>query len=301
MILQETNGVLKTVPRIEFATEKELQTLVERNLEEIFGCRLVATEFSTGSVHSGRIDSLALSEDGNPVIIEYKKVENSNLVTQGLFYLDWLKDHKGDFQIAVQRNLGDVEINWSNIRVICIAPSFDRYSLHAVNHMGVGLELWQYHRYANGVLEIEEIFRGSDQAKKSKQPGSFSSSSKNDQDQPSYSFEQHVAKTSDSLRAIASDLDEFIRGLNPSVVCVPQKHYIAYKFAKNIACMEVLGKKIKVWVPLAYRPDMPDFTKDVSSIGHYGTGDLEILVSSTSELDSAFALIREAYLKVGGD
>ncbi len=303
MILQESNGVLKTVARTEFSTEKELQTLIENNLEEIFGCKLVATEFSTGSVHSGRIDSLALSEDGNPVIIEYKKVENSNLVTQGLFYLDWLKDHKGDFQIAVQKKLGTIEINWSNIRVICIAPSFDRYSLHAVNHMGVGLELWQYHRYANGVLEIEEIFRSSEQAKKPKTSNAKSGEASNQSpsDMPAYTFDQHIAKTYGAISQLAQQVDEFIQSLNPSVIRVPQKLYIAYKFAKNIACMEVLSKKIKIWLPLEYRAGMPKFAKDVSNIGHYGTGSLEISFSDPSDLEPVCEMIRESYLNAGGD
>jgi RecB family endonuclease NucS len=81
-IFKNADGVLQTVKREDFRTEKELQNLIETNLEEVFGCRFVATEFSTGSVHSGRIDSLALSEDGNPVIIEYKKVEDSKLINQ---------------------------------------------------------------------------------------------------------------------------------------------------------------------------------------------------------------------------
>jgi RecB family endonuclease NucS len=72
----------------------------------VFNCRLVATEFPTGAQHAGRIDTLALSEDNNPVIIEYKNVESSDLINQSLFYLAWLHDHRGDFQIAAQRALG---------------------------------------------------------------------------------------------------------------------------------------------------------------------------------------------------
>lgn len=70
-----------------FALEKDLQSLIEKNLETVFNSRLVATEFSTCARHGGRIDSLALSEEDNPVIIEYKKAESSGLVNQSLFYL----------------------------------------------------------------------------------------------------------------------------------------------------------------------------------------------------------------------
>ena len=75
-----------------FALEKDLQKLVEMNLETIFNCRFVESEFSTGAEHAGRIDTLALSEDNNPVIIEYKKEESSQLVNQSLYYLSWIQD-----------------------------------------------------------------------------------------------------------------------------------------------------------------------------------------------------------------
>ena len=60
------------------------------------------------------------SEDNNPVIIEYKKVESSELITQSLFYLSWIHDHRGDFNIAVQKSLRKQysELIRSAVRVI---------------------------------------------------------------------------------------------------------------------------------------------------------------------------------------
>ena len=74
--------------------------------------QVFASEFSTGNFHSGRIDSLAISEDNNPVIIEYKKVASSELINQGLYYLHWITDHKGDFEIAkplIELSLKNIE------------------------------------------------------------------------------------------------------------------------------------------------------------------------------------------------
>src|SRR5207244_12377748 len=136
-IFQISNKRLLPVEQTNFLTEKELQSLIEANLGPVFNCRLIASEFSTGTQHAGRIDTLALSEDNNPVIIEYKKVESSELINQSLFYLSWIQDHKGDFEIAVQRALGaKVEVDWSNIRVICIARNYKKYDLHDVQVMG---------------------------------------------------------------------------------------------------------------------------------------------------------------------
>jgi RecB family endonuclease NucS len=55
--------------------------------------RFLASEHATGRVHGGRIDTLGLDENHAPVIIEYKRAINENVINQGLFYLDWLLDH----------------------------------------------------------------------------------------------------------------------------------------------------------------------------------------------------------------
>ncbi len=67
-IFEISNNKLPPVEQKNFSLEKELQTLIEGNLEEVFSCRFVASEFLTGTQHAGRIDSLALSEEDNPVI-----------------------------------------------------------------------------------------------------------------------------------------------------------------------------------------------------------------------------------------
>ena len=73
---------LKSIEQSNFNLEKDLQHVIEKSLNVVFNSKFVASEFSTGAVHAGRIDTLAISEDGNPVIIEYKKVESSDLINR---------------------------------------------------------------------------------------------------------------------------------------------------------------------------------------------------------------------------
>src|SRR3954462_10802358 len=131
-LFQIAKDKLSTIAQENFLAEKELQRLIESNLGPVFSCRFVASEFPTGPQHAGRIDTLALSEDNNPVIIEYKKVESAQLINQSLYYLSWIQDHRGDFEIAAQKKLGDVKVDWSDVRVICIAPNYTKYDMHAV-------------------------------------------------------------------------------------------------------------------------------------------------------------------------
>ena len=127
--------------------EKSLQVFFEKNLEVLLGVRFLATEYTTTN---GRIDSLGLDENGCPVILEYKRASNENVVTQGLFYLDWLMDHRKDFQWLVLEKLGKVEaekVDWSAPRLICIAGDFNRYDEHAVKQIQRNIELIRYRRF----------------------------------------------------------------------------------------------------------------------------------------------------------
>ena len=140
--------------------ERDLQILFEQNLEALLGIRFIASEFSTGPVHGGRIDTLGLDEDGCPIIIEYKRSTNENVINQGLYYLHWMMDHRGDFERLVHRMLGHEEvekIDWSNPRLICIAGNFTRYDEHAVKQINRNVELLKYRRFGNQTLLIEVV------------------------------------------------------------------------------------------------------------------------------------------------
>ena len=109
--------------------EKSLQNLIEKHMETILGVRLLASEYSTGKVHGGRIDSLGIDENNCPVIVEYKRSINENVINQGLFYLDWLLDHKAEFKLLVIEKYGmnvDELIEWSSPRLLCIAGDFTK-------------------------------------------------------------------------------------------------------------------------------------------------------------------------------
>ena len=154
-----------------FSSEKELQTLFENNLQSLLGVKFIATEFTTGDRQRGRVDTLGLDEDNTPTIIEYKKTSKENVINQGLFYLDWLVDHKGDFTIAAQEALGSkIEIDWSNPRLVIIAESFSEYDKYAVNRIGANIELWTFRRYGEDILYLDPLFVPEAYKPKTKKP-----------------------------------------------------------------------------------------------------------------------------------
>jgi predicted transport protein len=253
---------------------------------------------------------LALSEDDNPVIIEYKKIASSELVNQSLYYLSWIKDHKGDFQVAVNKRFGkNIEIDWNDIRVICIAPEYKKFDLHAVRMMGANIELWQYKYYNTNTLYLEEIFKKSTALMspeidiKNKNPVMVQAGKKAAQTRQtgSYAIEEHLDNCDEKIKKILQDLRDFILGINETIEETPKKFYIAYKASQNFVCVET--KKSKILLFLKINPKeikIPENGRDVSNIGHYGTGDLEITINNSEEMEMSKEYIKSAFENIGG-
>ncbi len=310
-IFEIEKGKAKRVRLSEFKLEKDLQRLIEENMEIIFNCRLIATEFSTGNIHSGRIDSLAISEDFNPVIIEYKKVASSDLINQSLYYLHWIRDHKGDFQVAANKSLGkNIEVDWSDIRVICIAPEYKKYDLHAVQVMGANIELWQYKLYENGILNIEEVYKRTNTTSREfedfneKNPVMVEAGKKAAITRKNgvYTIEEHFDNLDKSLVDLFNTVRDYITSLDSSIEELPKKNYIAYKTSQNFICLQTYKKKLTLYLKL--NPDevkpLPKQCRDVRNIGHYGTGEFELIIKDYIEFEETKYLINEAYKNIGG-
>lgn len=311
-IFEIDKGKARRVRLSEFKLEKDLQQLVENNLETIFNCRLIATEFSTGNIHSGRIDTLAISEDNNPVIIEYKKVASSDLINQSLYYLHWIRDHKGDFQIAANRTLGkDVEVDWSDIRVICLAPEYKKCDLHAVQVMGANIELWQYKTYDNGILNIEEVYKRTTSTSNqdtddisSKNPVMVEAGKKAalTRKTATYTLEEHFENLDNNMLELFNIVRDYIVTIDSSIEETPKKNYIAYKTSQNFACLQTYKKKLTLFLKLDANEvnPMPKQGRDVSEIGHFGTGDFELIIKDLADFEETKHLINEAYKNIGG-
>jgi predicted transport protein len=91
-------------------------------------------------------------------------------------------------------------------------------------------------------------------------------------------------------------------GLDPAIEEAPKKQYVAYKISQNIACVEFQIHRLVLFLKLNPKeiPDLPGIARDVTDIGHFGTGDLEIALRSPEDLEAAKPFIEMAYRKVGG-
>lgn len=276
--------------------EKELQTMIENHLETFLGVKFLASEYTTGRRHGGRIDTLGIDENNVPVIIEYKRTTNENVINQGLFYLDWLLDHKGEFQMKVMQQLGRTvseEIDWSNPRLVCIAGNFTKYDEHAVQLIDRNIELYRYSYYDNRYLLLELVNVNTPQVKPAVQSTSHHKASHKSL------FLINVELASDELTQLYDDLYNYVMSLGDDVQFKAQKFYGAFKRIKNFVCVEMLPKKgiILMYVRID-TTDIewePGFSKDMTHIGHYGTGNVALTLRNKKDLEKAKAFIEASY------
>ena len=285
-----------------FKNEKELQKLFESNLEELLGVRFVASEFTTGDRQRGRIDSLGIDLDGTPVIVEYKKSSKDNVINQGLFYLDWLVDHKGDFTLVAQEKLGtDIEIDWSSPRLILVAESFSEYDKYAVNRIGANIQLWTYRRYGDDFLFLESIFATTIQKASQKEKAADKETElENDEvEEIVYTLDDHLQGKPNETKILFDGLRERIFALSGDgdIIEKPNKIYISYKHGKNFCEVQIQSNSLKMWLDIPYGEldDPNKIGRDVTKVGHHGTGTVETKLSSLSELDAVMYLIEQSY------
>lgn len=279
--------------------EKTLQRVVERNMDSFFGVQFLASEYSTGARHGGRIDSLGLDENNSPVIFEYKRDKGESVINQGLFYLDWLIDHKAEFQILVQSRIDQVtstSIDWSSPRVICVANQFTRYDEHAVQQMGRRIELVRYRDFQGEMLALELV---SAIRAESLSSADVTGPAGKRRSAAERSVSELLAAASEDLTLLYEELDKHLNALGDDVSVITNKNYFAYRRLKNFACVEVHPQSRALLVYLKVNPDTVElrdgFSRDVRHIGHFGTGELELRIKSAEDLERALPYTEKSY------
>ncbi len=276
--------------------EKGLQTFFEANLEALFGVRFVATEHPTGKAHKGRIDTLGLDENGCPVIIEYKRKMDEVVVTQGLYYLDWLADHHGDFEVLVRGRYDKKtaeEIDWSSPRLICVAADYTKYDEHAVRQIPRNIDLVRYRKFSTDLILVEFVHGTSAPGEVQESKGKSGAG----QAQVGRGVKAKLGGTSPELKKLFQRVAEHLEGLGDDVTRRKLKFYWAFSRLKNFACLEVQKSKILVHLSLDPKATKLEegFTRDMTGVGHFGTGSLQVAISSEADFDKAKPLMLQAY------
>jgi len=284
--------------------EKTLQTLIEGQMEKLLGVRFLASEYVTGKTHRGRIDSLGLDENGCPVIVEYKRYSNENVINQGLFYLDWLLDHQAEFRWLVMEKLGKEtaeHIEWAGTRLLCIAADFTRYDQHAVQQIPRNIELIRYKLFGDDLLLMELVNAQSVPDATTVKPAPTNAvPSQQDSPKPAgkdKSLVEQLALATPEIRTLYEQTTSLLLSLGDDVQQKALKLYTAFRRLKNFACVIAYPNRLLITLKLDPMTVALEegFSRDISQVGHWGTGDMELCVRNPADLQKAQALLERSY------
>ncbi len=282
-----------------------LQRLVEPNMETMFGVRLLASGYSTGSRHGGRIGSIGLDENGTPVVVEYERAGSANVVTEGVYFLDWLVDHRADVTLLVMDRLGPgvaADVDWRSPRLICVATGFTRADEHIVRQISRSIELVRCSDFEDGLVALELVAPArSDGSAGLAAPTSASLTRSTTAGHTAYrTVAEELGQAPPMLRMLYAELEDYVESLGADVSHRVLDTYVAFRRLRNFTCVEVDLREEALLLYLRLDPDSVEleagFTRDVRSLGHFGTGFLEVRVPDADAMARALPLVRASYL-----
>jgi predicted transport protein len=264
--------------------------------------KFIVSEFTTGDRQQGRIDTLGIDQDGYPTIIEFKRYHKENVINQGLFYLDWLVDHRGDFVLKAQEACGpDIQIDWSHPRLILVAESFTDYDKYAVNRIGANIELWTFRRYGDDLLYLDPLFvamPGKTKPAKIKVEVEEGEEER-EEEVPVYQVADHLKRKSAEIIELFELLRDRIFSLSEEdeILEKPNKMYLSYKHGKNFCEVRLQSNGLRIWLDIPYVElnDPQKLSRDMAKIGHYGTGQVELKLKSKDDIEAVMGLIEQSY------
>lgn len=296
---------LDFIKELPFKFEKDIQTLVEKNLKSLLYLDFIRSEFS---LNAFRLDTLAFdSETKSFVIIEYKRDKNFSVIDQGYAYLSLMLNNKSDFILeyneSLQTTLKRTDVDWTQSRVLFVSPQFTNYQREAINFKDLPIELWEIKRFENDTISFDQI-------QKSSTKESIKTISRNNETVKAVSKEikvftehDHLQKVDFETKELYEEVKERLISLDDNISVQPKKQTIGFKIENNIFCDIVLqGKGLKIYLNLKSGDlqDQKQIARDVSNVGHWGNGSYEIKLIDLDDIDYTISLLKQSLRKNKG-
>jgi predicted transport protein len=295
---------LVSVNSQQFKLEKEIQSLVETNLNELFGLEFVRSEFP---LKTFRIDTLGYDKENKSfVIVEYKRERNFSVIDQGYTYLSLMLNNKSDFILEYNENCKDSlkrdDVDWSQSRVIFVSPNFTEYQKNSVNFKDVPFELWEIKKYDNGLIGFLEHKTSSDVSISTIKTDVESVVGSVTKEITVYSEDYHFKKNTrrkDYVIELYKSLKDRILNLGNDIEIVYRKDYIDFKRKRPFTDIILYTDHLRLVFNLKKKEldDPKKVCKDMSGQGHWGNGDYEVRIDLDTDLDYVMFLVNQSYKK----
>jgi predicted transport protein len=303
-IFKSKNNTLSPIKETRIKLEKDLQKVVEDNLETIFGLDFVASEFALNNL---RIDTLAFDKETNSfVIIEYKRDKSFSVIDQGYAYLALMLNNKADFILEYNEekndNLKRSSIDWSQSRVLFLANAFTAYQQNAINFKDLPIELWEVKKYDNQTMLFHQL-KATDSKESIKTVSKSETVESVSREVRKYSIDDHFKEDWTEGRGFFDSLIEQIKSKLGEINIHPVKHYIGIRLSSNSNFIALKSRKSSLVVELlrVEPKDLDDPQERLKyrnrSFEFWGKHITIFKIKTEDDVDYAMFLIKQVYNK----
>lgn len=294
-LFKKKANALALIKTLQAKSEKVIQKLIEDNLEAVLDMHFIASEYRTTN---GRIDTLAIDSDGAPVIIEFKRNKNDNVINQSFSYLKWLTSQRQEFfEQLMQKQLHQevlkkIRLDWKHPRVICIAESFSKFDVDTVEVVPLRIELFKYRLFEDGLLNLDPVHGERLGGVREKEQLDMA-----DTDLSIIKAMKEQSQASHLIRTLFEELRERIMSMDQYILERAGKRCISYRLAKNFAEIQIRNDRLVICLrPIDY-VDPKGMVEKIAE-GYTVTMNRRIKLTSSSELDYVFGIIEQSYKNV---
>jgi predicted transport protein len=289
-----------------FQLERDIQKLIENNVQELFDLEFVKSELT---IQNFRLDTLCFNKMSNSfVIIEYKKGSNYSVIDQGYTYLSTLLNNKSDFILEYNETLGGSlkrdEIDWSQSRVIFISPKFSEYQKTSINFKNLPFELWEVTRFKNNLLGLTKIDTNSDvditsTVEKENSKSIVKTVSK---EIVTYDENYHINKNKTRPQEIVDLYYEFkdrVLSIGDNIELNIGKTWMGFKQNRIFCDVVIFNEGVVVYINMK-KGELNDYLnkcQDMSDKGHWGNGDYKIVIRTVEDIDYVMSLVKQSFNK----
>jgi predicted transport protein len=289
-----------------FQLERDIQKLIENNVQELFDLEFVKSELT---IQNFRLDTLCFNKMSNSfVIIEYKKGSNYSVIDQGYTYLSTLLNNKSDFILEYNETLGGSlkrdEIDWSQSRVIFISPKFSEYQKTSINFKNLPFELWEVTRFKNNLLGLTKIDTNSDvditsTVEKDNSKSIVKTVSK---EIVTYDENYHINKNKTRPQEIVDLYYEFkdrVLSIGDNIELNIGKTWMGFKQNRIFCDVVIFNEGVVVYINMK-KGELNDYLnkcQDMSDKGHWGNGDYKIVIRTVEDIDYVMSLVKQSFNK----
>lgn len=300
-----SKNIIERIKPKPFKLEREIQSIVEKNVDKLFDIEFVKSELS---IQNFRFDTLCFDQENNSfVIIEYKKGKSYSVIDQGYTYLSLLLNNKSDFILeyneTMDKNLKRNEIDWSQSKIIFISPKFSEFQKNSINFKNVPFDLWEISQFENNTIGLTKIETTSSEDINTTVNKSKSNVVKQvSKEIIKYDEDYHLFKSKNRPQEIIdlyNELKEKISEIGDDIECVIKKQTIGFKKERFFVDLIIYDKGIGVVLNLkkGQLDDYKNLCEDISQKGHWGNGDYRIWTNEVNDKDYILHLIKDSYKK----